>query len=352
MRILIIPATLMLFFIASPLRASERNYDESKVPPYTLPDPLVCLDGTRVEDAQTWQKKRRLEILELYRSQMHGRSPDRPPELKFQVTSTDPAALNGLATRKEIDILVSGTQDGPVIHLLLYTPNAVKSAPVFVGVNFEGNHTVHADPGISIHDYWWWDGIQKKDFLKTPVAARGKASVNWPVETLLKRGYALATVPRGDIEPDYVEGWKHGIRAYFLKKSGKTEFALDDWGAIGAWAWSLSRTLDYLETDPAVDAKHAIVFGHSRMGKTALWAGATDERFALVISNDSGEGGAALARRWYGETTADTNTVNPHWFCANFKQYSNNESKLPFDQHELIALSAPRPVYVASAEPG
>lgn len=344
------------FLASSSCHSATRNTDEAKVPPYTLPDPLVCLDGSKVIDAKTWQSKRRPELLELYRSQMHGRSPDRPAGLKFEVTSTDPNAINGLATRKEIAIHVSGEKDGPVIHVLLYSPNAVKRAPAFVGLNFDGNHTIHADPGISIADQWWWDGILKQDFLKVPTSKRGKAAENWQLETILKRGYALATIYRGDVEPDYAEGWKRGIRGYFLKKSGgngaggKTEFAPDDWGAIGAWAWSLSRLLDYLETDAAIDASRVAVFGHSRLGKTALWAGAQDERFALVISNNSGEGGASLARRWFGETLADTNGGNPHWFCANFKQYSNNEDKLPFDSHELIALSAPRPLYVASAE--
>jgi len=328
------------------------NYDESKVGNYTLPDPLVCADGTKVADAATWRAKRRPEVLELFRSQMHGRSPARPAEMKFETTSVDKQALGGKATRKEITVRFGAEPDAPPMRILLYVPNTTpKPAPAFIGVNFEGNHTISADPGITLTEQWTWDNKTKTESLKRPAGeTRGKSIGRWPLEMILARGYAVATIPRADIEPDYAEGWRHGIRGYLLKKSGRAEFAPDDWGAIGAWAWGLSRVLDYFETDPDVDARRVVVTGHSRMGKAALWAGAQDERFAIVISNNSGEGGASLARRWFGETTAIINKAFPHWFCANFKQYAGNESKLPMDQHELIALSAPRPVYVASAE--
>ncbi len=353
---------LLLISIFSPVsiaihecEAADRpgtNSDESKVPPYMLPDPLVSLDGTKVTDAKTWVEKRRPELVEIFRANMHGRSPAKPAAMKFEVTSTDPKALNGLATRKEVTILLSGDKEGPQLHLLLYTPNgAANPSPAFIGVNFDGNHCICADPGITVFEQWSWDNKTKTDVLAKPEAKKPGANIDvWPVETALKRGYAIATISRANVEPDYPLGWKHGIRGYYLKQSGKTEFAPDDWGAIAAWAWSLSRALDYLETDPAVDAKRVAVLGHSRMGKASLWAGADDARFAMVISNDSGEGGAALARRWFGETTAVINQNFPHWFSGNFKQFAGNEAKLPMDQHELIALAAPRPVYVASAE--
>ena len=328
------------------------NYDESKIPPYTLPDSLVCSDGTKVTDAKTWREKRRPELLELFTSTMQGRSPARPAGMKFKVTSTDPHALDGMATRKEVDVSFADDKDAPPMHLLLYVPNAAKKpVPAFVGVNFDGNHSISTDSGITIAGQWTWDGkTTTESFAKPNENTRGQSIGRWPLEMILKRGYAVATIPRADIEPDYADGWKHGVRGWFLKKSGRQEFAPDDWGAIAAWAWGLSRALDYLETDSDIDAKRVAVIGHSRMGKAALWAGASDERFAITISNDSGEGGAALARRGIGETTAIINDHFPHWFCGNFKKFGGHENEMPFDQHELLALVAPRPLYVASAE--
>lgn len=338
--------TLLLFLVTlASVNAEPRpiNYDEAKVPKYTLPDPLA-----NCPDAATWCSKRRAEILKLFQSQMYGRTPAAPADVKFEVTSVDKNALGGQAIRKEVTMSLFGVP----VRLLLYLPaNATKPVPVFVSVNFDGNHTVNADPGITLTEQWTWDNKTKTEKLTKPdESTRGKSVGRWSLDKILARGYAVATIPRADVEPDYAEGWKHGIRGAWLKQAGKSEFAADDWGAIGAWAFGLSRALDYLQTDKAIDAKRAIVLGHSRMGKAALWAGAQDERFAIVISNNSGEGGAALARRCFGETTAKINTSFPHWFCANFKQYNDREDALPFDQHELIALVAPRPVYVASAE--
>jgi hypothetical protein len=328
------------------------NYDESKVGSYTLPDPLVCADGTTVTDARTWREKRRPEILELFRTYVYGRSPASPATLVYERGPIDTKALGGKATRREVRIYLDGKRDGLRMTLLLYVPNgSPRPVPAFLGMNFDGNHTISPDPGITITEQWTWDAKEQTDRLVKPAeGTRGESSSRWPLETILARGYAVATVARVDVEPDYATGWKHGLRAALGKDGANTEWKGDDWGAIAAWAWGLSRALDYLETDKAVDAGRVALVGHSRLGKAALWAGAEDERFALVISNDSGEGGAALARRNFGETVERINTSFPHWFCANFKKYNQDARALPVDQHELLALIAPRPLYVASAE--
>lgn len=328
------------------------NYDEAKVPAYTLPDPLVCLDGTRVTNPNIWQKKRRPELVRLFEEQVYGRTPPWPTgRMRFEVISVVTTALNSQATRKEIAIRFNGTPTGPRLDLLLFTPNNAQTAvPAFLGLNFNGNHAVTTEPGIRLSERWMVAERSKCIVSnRATEACRGIEASRWQAEKLVARGYALATAYYGDVEPDFAAGWKLGVRAAFSPAGTNTTFKPDEWGAISAWAWGLSRALDYLETDPAVDAKRVAVIGHSRLGKTALWAGARDERFASVISNDSGEGGAALARRRFGERTANLNRAFPHWFCSNFKQYSEREDTLPVDQHELIALIAPRPVYVASA---
>lgn len=332
-------------------QAPAAIYDEAKVPPYTLPDPLVLANGQKVTDADTWLRERRPEILKLFETHVYGRTPARPANLKFAVRSVDSQALGGKAIRKEVTISFSDRPDEPKMDLLLYIPReAKKPVPAFLGLNFNGNHSIHKDPGITLGYVWNRPSKgQKAERKLAEDSTRGQEASRWEVEKILARGYALGTIYYGDIIPDFAEGLEHGVHRLYAK-DGKVERAPDDWGAIGGWAWGLSRALDYLATDGEIDARRVAVMGHSRLGKTALWAGAQDQRFAIVISNNSGCGGAALSKRCFGETVGRINTSFPHWFCLNFRKFNEKEQELPLDQHMLIALIAPRPVYVASAE--
>lgn len=325
----------------------------SAAPDLSLPDPLVCLDGRRVTDSQEWQSARRGELLRAYEEHVYGRSPRPPRPITFETLHTRGDALSGLATRKIVRIYLLGDRAGPSLDLLLYVPNAAAGHPVpaFLGLNYLGNQSVTAETDIPVSTRWFLafkDVPGLKDHRMSE-ESRGAQARRWPLATLLSRGYAVATACYADIEEDRPEGWQTGLRAALAPQGAATVWRRNDWGAIGAWSWGLSRILDYLETEPTVDARRVALTGHSRLGKTVLWAGAQDERFALVISNDSGEGGAALARRKEGERIADSIRSFPYWYCDRYRDYVDREEALPVDSHCLISLMAPRPVYVSSA---
>ena len=324
------------------------NYDESKIPAYTLPDPLVMADGSKVSTPEVWTSRRRPELLDIFARDIYGRTPQIRLPLRVTVDSTVNDALGGTAVRRQVTLRFAEGSDSPSMRLLLYLPaKAPRPVPVFLALNFQGNQAINADPGISLATTWLPDGNPGVVSHRATDASRGTEAARFPVAQILAKGYGLATAYYGDLDPDY-DNFDNGVHPLFYA-SGQKRPAPDQWGAIGAWAWGLSRALDYLETDGSVNARAVAVVGHSRLGKAALWAGAQDPRFAMVVSNESGCGGAALSKRIFGETVDAITRQFPHWFAGNFTRYANNEAALPVDQHELLALIAPRPLYVASA---
>jgi hypothetical protein len=296
------------------------NYYEEKVPDYNLPDPLITNNGKKVTSPRLWRKVRRQEILELFRENVYGRVPVTPYDKSFTIINEDRNAMDGAATLKQVDITITADQKSLVIHLTLFVPNNTqKPVPLYLLIN--NRDPANTDP------------------------TRKEKSEFWPAEEVIARGYGIAAFSNADVDPDNFDDFRNGIHGVLDRGERKG----DAWGTIAAWAWGASRCMDYFETDKDVNDKKIAVVGHSRGGKTALWAGAEDERFALVISNESGCGGAALARRRFGETVARINSSFPHWFCSNYKKYGNNEDALPVDMHMLMALIAPRAVYVTSA---
>ena len=295
------------------------NYYEGKVPAYTLPDVLTGSSGKRITSAGKWKKFRRQEVLELFRENVYGRVSSTPYTKEFKLVREDRNAMNGDATLKQVDITISSEGKSLVIHLTMFVPNKVKKpVPAFLLIDNRG--PANTDPSRKV----------KSEF--------------WPAEEVIARGYAIAVFYNADVDPDNFDDFKNGIHG--MLDRGRQP---DSWGTIAAWAWGASRCMDYFESDKEIDCRKVAVLGHSRGGKTALWAGAEDQRFALVISNESGCGGAALARRKYGETISVINKSFPHWFCLNYRKYNNNENEMPVDMHMLMALIAPRAVYVASA---
>lgn len=326
------------------------NYDEAKIPDHELPNPLVATDGSTVTTAEEWNKKRRPELMSLFENHVYGVAPE-SCSIRSTVISEN-SVLDGRAIRREVDVFFGLAKDAHSMRLLIYTPAKVDGAvPAFMGLNFQGNHSVDPDPTISLGQSWVRDRKNESTSAnKATEKARGVASSRWPFEEVIDHGYALVTIYYGDIDPDFDDGFKNGIHG----KLGANVAGVPQesaWGSIAAWAYGLSRALDYLHSDdcPSIDGDRVAVLGHSRLGKTSLWAGASDPRFAMVISNDSGCGGAAISRRAIGETIGRINSSFPHWFCDQFTKYNENENACPVDQHQLISLVAPRPVYIASA---
>ncbi len=341
-------------FAASAAEVAPPNYDESKMPPYTLPDVLTLQDGRRVTDAETWVKMRRPEILELFRTHVYGRSPGKPAHITSKVILEDNKLYNGLATRRSVSVCFTERPDGPCMLMHIFIPNnAKKPVPVFVGVLIIKDFEQTQDwpmPGYILADMK--EDLNKYIMTGSGSSKKAKKLGKLPGKMLpvaiLERGYAFASIDPDSIAPDDPATYDSKIISEYSGPD-RSKRPPDDWKTIAAWSWGLSRALDYFETDTDIDATKVIAIGHSRRGKTALWAAAQDERFAMAISNDSGCTGAALSKRIYGETVALINNQFPYWFCENYRKYDDNEAALPLDQHMLLALIAPRPLYVASA---
>jgi hypothetical protein len=321
------------------------NYDESLVPEFTLPNPLIFENGEKVKTAEDWAKRRE-EIFRLFEQEVYGVSPKWEGNIKASVVYENPDALDGLATLREIKLTLQYQDRELDVFVLLHLPKSERPVPLFLGYNFYGNHTTSEDPGVMVTQSWSMNneafGITEN---KATEASRGMRTSRWPAREIVSRGYGLATIYYGDVDPDFDDGFENGVHGLIGKRHKE-----NSWGSIAAWAWGLSRVMDFFETYDVVDGNRVAVIGHSRLGKAALWAGAMDQRYAMVISNNSGCGGAALSMRRFGETVGRINTNFPHWFGGNYKKYNENEELLPVDQHQLLALIAPRPLYVASAE--
>jgi hypothetical protein len=338
------------FKIKVDFRSKRYRKREECIPNYRIPDILLNGENNLISDLHTWSSIRRSELLQIFRQHMFGKSPFHLIKTNYSIFSEDENALNGRAYRKEVDIYREDKREA-FFRVIIYYPKKTiytsNKIPIFVGLNFYGNQTISKEKGISATESWVPD--DSVTLGRGARSLRGVQSSSWPLKLILENGYALASAYYGDILPDKKNGKKLALHKWFNEHEMK-DIELENWGAIDAWAWGLSRALDYIKNDEYLDSSKVIVIGHSRLGKVALWAGAQDERFAMVISNNSGCCGASLFRRKIGETISMINHYNPHWFCEKFKEYNDREDKLPFDQHHLIALIAPRPVYISSAQ--
>lgn len=338
---------ILTFFLASTFVTLAQDTTGTAKIMRSIANPLQLFNGKIVHSKKQWYQKRRPELLQFFTKEVYGQMPKVPKNMRFVISEEDRSVFAGLATRKQITVLFEGTEKGKQMSILLYTPNAVKKgAPIFLGLNFHGNQSISDDKNIFITTDWVNSKTKGVVNNRATDSTRGIAKNQWPLEMILRNGYGLATIYAGEITPDFKEGYKLGISTIYPELMNRP----DNLSSMGAWAWGLSRAMDYFKTDKDIDDKKVIVFGTSRMGKAALWAGATDDRFALVISNESGAGGAKLYHHVYQEDIAQICRVFPHWFNTNFQKFSHLDTTLPFDQHLMMSLIAPRPLLIASAK--
>ncbi|MGD0341431.1 MAG: acetylxylan esterase [Bacteroidales bacterium] len=321
------------------------NYDEALVGTYTLPDLLTMQNGKKVKSANEWYKKRRPEIVKLFEEYQFGKAPGVPKEMTFNVFDKGTPVFDGKAIRRQVTVYFTKDTSKYKMDLLIYLPaNAAKPVPLFFNVSFSTNSAITDDPGIKTGFIWGRDG-------KKVAAPKGAGFGKMNLDQFLSQGIGVATVCYGDIEPDFAKGIAYGIRGHYLKP-GTTYPAQNEWGAISAWSWGLSRAMDYFTTDKQIDSKRVALFGVSRLGKTVLWTGAHDQRYALIIASCSGEGGAAISRRNYGETIAHMTDSTRYFyqFCGNWRGFKDDPSKSPVDAHMLVSLVAPRPLLLQTGD--
>ncbi len=303
-------------------RRKEFNYQESKVPDFQLPDPLVSQAGKPIVTAADWGQSRREELMSLFRNEVYGQRPQVNYTLTFEQVEEQKDVWDGLATGRSMVAVVGIGDQQYKFPFVLFIPNGVEG-PVPAVIHINNRYFIPLEKAIQENDPFW------------------------PAKTIVQRGYATASFHTSDVDPDKKDGYPDGIRAFFASGAPPTSRA---WRSLSAWGWAASRVLDHLEKVSLIDASKVAVVGHSRGGKTSLWAACEDPRFAVAYSNNSGCGGAALSRRAYGETVGRITSSFPHWFCEPFSKYAQRESQLPVDQHEVMALIAPRSVYVASSD--
>jgi hypothetical protein len=333
---------------ASPIAAGDFPPVSALKPNPDFPDPLTMFEGTKVSTAEQWVKERRPELIRLFQHYMYGEPPPPPKTIDTAIERVDSSYFGGKATKKEVTISF-GPPGAPKLHLLVVIPNRPAGPrPVFLGINFCGNHALLDDPLIALPAAWMPDYCLGCRDHRATDAGRGTQKDVWAVEQTIDRGYALACFYSGDVDPDRND-FSDGIHPFYAR-AGQSERGPHDWGTIAAWAFGLQRAVDYLVTDKAIDKGRIAVVGHSRLGKTALLAGALDERIALVIPHQAGCGGTAPSRHDVGEQVRQINKSFPHWFCDEFKNFNEEVDRLPFDQHCLVALCAPRPVLLSNAQ--
>ncbi len=315
------------------------NFSEDSVGTYVLPEMLRLNNGASVKNEKEWTAQRRPEILSMIENIQFGKAPGRPASLSWKVVEQG-SAMNGKAIRKQVVICFTKDDCTYPVNMLLYLPSAsTKPAPLLLNLSFSANNQLVDDPAVRIGYTWTKDGWR----VKADSASRF-SKMN--IEQFIDAGFGFATIYYGDIEPDVKKGYEHSIRSAY---KDSTQY---NWAAISTWAWGLSRAMDYFEKDGDIDSKRIALQGASRLGKAVLWAGARDSRFKMVLASISGEGGAALSKRNYGENMLHITDTSRYyyWFTPQYHEYASHSRDLPFDAHMLVALMAPRPLLLQTGD--